>query len=78
MKFKSNLSSKYTYEDFNLSCNNQAKENLHAYKECHEDKVGQQVAQSPNLYKPNFNRSIFISSGKADVRGGSDFDGQNV
>ena len=44
MKFKSNLSSKYTYEDFNLSCNNQAKENLHACKECYEDKIGKRVA----------------------------------
>ena len=55
MKFKSNLSFKYTYEDFNLSCNNQAKENLHACKECYEDKIGKGVAYSPTLYKPNFN-----------------------
>ena len=74
MKFKSNLISSYTYEDFNLSCINQAKENLHACKECYEDKIGKRVAQSPTLYKPNFNRSIFFSSGEGGIYGGSDFD----
>ena len=39
MKFKSNLSSSYTYEDFDLSFNNHAKENLHVCIECYEDKV---------------------------------------